>query len=162
MAAKIILAKIADIDLVTSILNRVTLDLLEMGIRQWRYPWQQASVKKEIGLHNVYLVKAEENIVGTFFLGTKQKIESLGVTRKALYLSHIAVLPDYQGMSFGNTVLRFCEEAGLIAGLPVYLDCWSGNEKLKRFYQQQNCHYLGDFSEADYQVSGFQLNLQDR
>ncbi|MBP1041708.1 GNAT family N-acetyltransferase [Vagococcus sp. BWB3-3] len=161
MAVKIILAKIADIDLVTSILNRVTLDLLEMGIRQWRYPWQPASVKKEIGLHNVYLVKVGEEVVGTFFLGTQQQIESLGVTRKALYLSRIAVLPDYQGMSFGTTILRFCEEAGVIAGLSVYLDCWSGNEKLKTFYQQQNCHYLGDFSEADYQISGFQLNLKD-
>ncbi|WP_314061846.1 GNAT family N-acetyltransferase [uncultured Vagococcus sp.] len=158
MAVGITLAKISDINLVTAILNHVTLDLLEKGVRQWRYPWQQGDIKKEIGLHNVYLVKSNNEIVGTFFLGTQQQIESLGVMEKALYLWRIAVLPDYQGMDYGKTILRFCEELGLSSGLTVYLDCWSGNDKLKRFYQEQNCRYIGEFTEADYQVSGFQLN----
>lgn len=158
MAVVITLAKIADINLVTSILNNVTLDLLEKGVRQWRYPWPQDSIKREIGLHNVYLVKSNEIVVGSFFLGTLQQIETLGVMRKALYLSRIAVLPDYQGLEYGKSILTYCESLGLSAGLEVYFDCWSGNDKLKQFYQQQNCLYLGDFPEADYQVSGFQLN----
>lgn len=157
MGVVITLARIADTSQVTSILNEVTLDLLEKGVRQWHYPWAQADIKKEIGLKNVYLVVDEGLIVGTFSIGTRQRIETLGIKEKALYLSRIAVLPDFQGMDYGKIILNFCQELGLSNRLAVYLDCWSGNDKLKQFYRLHNCHYLGDFVEADYHVSAFQL-----
>jgi len=74
---------------------------------------------------------------------------------RSKYLYQIAILPEYQGKGIGKQITTFAQG---LADLAVYLDCWAGNEKLKKFYTETGFKYLGDFPEEDYFISIFKYS----
>jgi predicted GNAT family N-acyltransferase len=139
-------------NIVTELLNGVTLNLLEKGINQWEYPWNFETIKKDIDNQNLYIIQTHDKIIATFSIKELQKNDN---KIDYIYLYHIAVLSDFQGKKVGANIISYASQLSNILKKPLYLDCWAGNSKLKSFYLQAGLEYLGDFPEKDYRISVF-------
>lgn len=137
------------------ILNEVALDLQNKGIYQWSYPWEEETVKNEID--DCFVLLLGEKIVGTFFITTVDRLNELPIIAESMYLSKIAVLPEYQGRNLGANIITYACSYAKRREKALYLDCWAGNEKLKAFYSTNGFTYLGDYPEEDYYVSVFRV-----
>lgn len=142
---------------VVNVLNEVTLNLLEKEINQWEYPWDKNEIKKEIEGKRIFVVFDDNNqIIATFSI--KNIDENLWVkndSKDNLYLYRIAVLPQFQGMYIGEQIAEYVFNIAKTLNKRFYLDCWAGNEKLKKFYSTVGFCYVGDYSEGNYIISVF-------
>lgn len=72
------------------------------------------------------------------------------------YLHALMLEPADQGSGLGREflegVLRLMKMEQRRDGV-VILDCWAGNEKLRRFYADVGFQHHGDFPENDYHIS---------
>ena len=79
------------------------------------------------------------------------------------YLHALMLEPAEQGGGLGRGfmegVLRLMRVEQGREGV-VVLDCWAGNEKLRRFYAEAGFEYYGDFPEDDYQISVYVIHLK--
>lgn len=152
-------AKDTDINKVIKILNDVTSDLISRNINQWEYPWEEKGLKKDIQEEKVFLVFVEGHPVGTFSVEVLDKEENEFYRAvDGRYLYRIAVLPRIQGLGYGHQILEAIKEQCSISKYTLYLDCWAGNEKLKRFYINAGLKYIGDYPEKDYSISIFKIS----
>lgn len=158
MKTKIRLAKLSEATSVTRLLNQVTLDLLEKGNKQWGYPWQQDQIVKEVGLGNVNLIVNEPEIIGVFFLRPAPELTYLGSVDRSLYLNHIAIVPEFQGMGLGTKILSHCYDLSIYNQANIFLDCTTSNTKLRGFYEKNRGQFIGDFPKKDYQISLYRLS----
>lgn len=155
---EIVKANPNDKDKVITVINKTTKDLLSRKINQWEYPCNENEIEDDIKNGNLYVLKLNGTIIGTF--GLKSIIEYFGInidTSKTLYLYRIALDPDYQGRKIGAKIITFCKKYCSSNNKNIYLDCWSGNKALRNFYSSQGMEYAGDFKEKDYSVSVFKL-----
>ncbi|WP_391209431.1 GNAT family N-acetyltransferase [Psychrobacillus sp. L4] len=130
------------------------------NINQWPYPWNSEYISCAIRGNNSYKLIHNENVIGTFFIETIDKIGEQTVDPKSLYLSKIAILPEYQGSSIGTKITEFaCTNAQRLNKV-LYLDCWAGNIKLREFYSKNGFQYIGDFCEEDYLISIFRSGMK--
>lgn len=151
-------AKEEDLGKVTKILNDVTADLISKHIYQWEYPWEEKILKKDIQDEKVFLVLVEGHPVGTFSLQEFTNEENEFYRNiEGKYLFRIAVLPRLQGLGYGHQILGEIKEQCKASKDSLYLDCWSGNEKLKKFYINVGLKYVGDYPEKDYFISIFKI-----
>lgn len=149
----------ADINKVIKILNDVTADLISKDIYQWEYPLEEKVLKKDIQDGKVFLVLVEGHPVGTFSLEDLVNEENeFYRTVEGKYLFRIAVLPRIQGLGYGHQVLDEIRAQCSLNKYTLYLDCWSGNEKLKKFYLKAGLNYIGDYPEKDYSISIFKIS----
>ncbi|WP_216829775.1 GNAT family N-acetyltransferase [Alkalihalobacterium elongatum] len=152
------LAQVEDLQQVLSVLNKVSLDLQQKGIRQWDYPWDEDKILDQINSKYTYVLSLEErNIIGSFCIHDIQQINEFSVGLTSKYLSQIAILPNYQGRNFGSKITAFARSLAKERNQSLYLDCWAGNEKLKAFYSNNGFEYIGDFPEEDYMISIFKI-----
>lgn len=155
---KIRLATANDSQKVVNVLNKATLDLHKKGIYQWDYPWNGNNIINEITNNHMYVLLLDEEIVGTFCIKDIDCLSKLTFQSKSFYLYQIAILPEYQGNSYGSELTSFVCSFAKERNETIYLDCWAGNKKLKKFYLNNGFVYLGDFPEADYFISIFKFN----
>jgi ribosomal protein S18 acetylase RimI-like enzyme len=149
------LAGVSDSVHIVEVLNKVTIDLQNKNINQWSYPWDSEYISHEISEGNSYKLMHNENLIGTFFIETIDKIGEHTIEPENLYLSKIAIIPEFQGRKIGSKITDFaCTRAQKLNKL-LYLDCWAGNIKLKEFYTKNGFQYIGDFFEEDYLISIF-------
>ncbi|WP_280771599.1 GNAT family N-acetyltransferase [Salipaludibacillus daqingensis] len=155
---KIRLARIKDLQRILYILNETTFVLKQKGMNQWNDPWDENKITDQIINNNSYVFILNNEIVGTFCIHKINNINELSVEPESKYLSQIAMLPTYQGRNLGSKITDYA--CSLVRGLnkSLYLDCWSGNKKLKEFYTNSGLEYIGDFPEEDYFISIFRYN----
>ena len=158
MGYEIKLAREDNNELITDLLNKVTLQLHSKGIMQWNYPWNIKEIESEINNSHIYVVKTNNLIIGTFSLKNPDMKWLSDAKPNSLYLYRIAILPEYQGKNIGLMILYYVFEISKKNKTAIYLDCWAGNEKLKRFYSNAGFKYHGDLSEEDYKISVFEYN----
>ncbi len=149
------LATFKDVPSMVKVLNAVTLDLLKKGINQWPYPWDPFVVKQAVERHGGYVVRLDAQITGAFYIYSVSNLSDLPMEPQSLYISKIAILPEYQGRNIGSQIIRFACSLTQKQNKTLYLDCCAGNEKLKDFYRVQGLEYVGDFPEEDYFISIF-------
>lgn len=80
-------------------------------------------------------------------------------TQPWLYLQSFMLDPDLQGKGIGLTF--FADVMQLIqpqSGV-VFLDCWSGNDKLRSFYERAGCRFIAILPEEDFEVALFAYPL---
>lgn len=148
-----------DINKIVKILNDVTVDLLSKDINQWEYPWEENVIKKDIEDDKVYMVLVEGHPVGTFSVEDMVNQENEFMRNlHGKYLYRVAVLPRIQGLGYGKQILEDIKEKCGFTNYTVYLDCWTGNEKLKNFYSKAGLNYVGDFPDKDYCVSVYEIS----
>ena len=150
------LSKSEDLKLILFILNEVTMHLIEIGIRQWDYPWDEEKVADQIKNNSSYILLEKDEIIGVFCINEIDSINDYSVDAKSIYLSQIAILPEFQGRNLGSAIINFACCFVKSLNKTLYLDCWAGNEKLKEFYIKNGLEYKGDFPEDDYFISIFQ------
>ena len=148
-------AKQEDVKEISSILNAVSLDLLERGINQWSYPWDDHALVEELGFLYVGLV--DGNTIATF--GMKDLID-WHVGKSGKYLYQIAIHPEHQGKGYGSMIVSWVCQYARELGEELYLDCWAENMKLKDFYSENGLEFVGDFPEKDYYISVFKCKLE--
>ncbi|MFF2752940.1 GNAT family N-acetyltransferase [Psychrobacillus sp. NPDC058041] len=149
------LAGVSDLVQILEVLNKVTIALQNKNINQWSYPWDSEYISNEISEEKSYKLMHNESVIGTFFIETIDKIGEYIIEPESLYLSKIAILPEYQGSNIGSKITDFaCTNAQKLNKV-LYIDCWAGNIKLKEFYSKNGFQYIGDFSEEDYLISIF-------
>ena len=150
------LSKSEDLKRMLYILNEVTLHLIEKGIRQWDYPWDEEKVADQIKNNYSYILLINDEIIGVFCMNEIDSINDFSVDAKSIYLSQIAVLQEFQGGNLGSAIINFACCFVNRLNKTLYLDCWAGNEKLKDFYTRNGMEYKGDYPEGDYFISIFQ------
>lgn len=152
------LASLVDCKTVKGILEKTTLDLHEKGINQWEYPWDSTKIKNDIESSDVYIITVGDNVIGTFCIKDIDALGDFPIHSPSKYLCQIAILPDYQGQGFGSSITDFACSYAKEKNKTMYLDCWTGNQKLKNFYLNQGFSYQGDYPEEDYFISIFKYN----
>ncbi|MDV2886714.1 GNAT family N-acetyltransferase [Alkalihalophilus pseudofirmus] len=151
--------RIEDVEKVSGLLNKVTKDLIKRGINQWEYPFDRELLLEQARHHHSYVVTTEEKeIIGTFCIKDIEQINDLSLKGLNKYLYQLAIIPDYQGKNAGAVVLSFAYKLVKNLNTALYLDCWAGNEKLKKFYLRNGMTYIGDFQEEGYFISVFTYN----
>lgn len=149
----------SDVNKIVKILNDVTTDLIAKDINQWEYPWEEEIIKKDIKDEKVYIVLAEGHPVGTFSVKNLDNEENEFYRKtEGKYLYRVAVLPRIQGLGYGKQILEDIKEKCGLSRYNIYLDCWSGNDKLKNFYVKSGLDYVGDYPEKDYSISIFKIS----
>ncbi|MGN6710012.1 GNAT family N-acetyltransferase, partial [Anaerocolumna jejuensis] len=157
---KIERAVFEDLDEIVNVLDEVTLKLLDEGIQQWKYPWYKENVKKELDYQ--YVVRKENKIIAVFSirpLGKNNFMEEAG--ERDHYLYRIAIMPEFQGKKMGEAILQYVRKLCRKDKLNVYLDCYAGNDKLRKFYKKEGFYEVGNFSEKDYNISVFRFLWKD-
>ncbi|SHJ74629.1 Ribosomal protein S18 acetylase RimI [Anaerocolumna jejuensis DSM 15929] len=157
---KIERAVFEDLDEIVNILDEVTLKLLDEGIQQWKYPWYKENVKKELDYQ--YVVRKENNIIAVFSirpLGKNNFMEEAG--DRDYYLYRIAIMPEFQGKKIGEAILQYVRKLCRKDKLNIYLDCYAGNDKLRKFYKKEGFYEVGNFSEKDYNITVFRFLWKD-
>lgn len=151
-------AAIDDTAEIASVLNEATRALLQKGIAQWRYPWPEEQIGREICRGNVYKVLDHGKTVGTFSVKCVKECGFTSVESDGWYLYRLALLPAYQSRGLGKMLMRILCRAADEADRALYLDCWAGNGHLKAFYAEnfENC---GDFNEENYKITLFKHKI---
>lgn len=148
-------AKIDDIAVIIKLLNNVTINLLEKGIKQWNYPWNKNEIEEDIRNKNIYVMIVNASLIGTFSIRKIEEGRHNVLENGDYYIYRIALLPEYQGCDLGKEIIEFACEFAREKGNVLYLDCWNGNEKLRGFYLKAGLEYIGDYPEEDYFISIF-------
>ena len=87
----------------------------------------------------LYVLRDKVFIVGTLVINSEPPDYARSACekypRQALYLEAFAVHPNFRGRHFGRQLLEFAKSEARRRGVDwLRLDCWSGNEALKRYY----------------------------
>lgn len=152
---KIRLAVLDDLPVIVKILNETTLHLYKMDIQQWDYPWDENIIENQLKSNLTYIMVLDDKAIGTFCLNSINRINDLFVEPGSIYLSQIAVLPQYQGKHHGSGIIDYACQFARKKNKALFLDCWEGNKKLRDFYHGNGFEHIGNFSENDYFISVF-------
>ena len=135
------------------ILSKAKEKLNKKGIEQWKEGWDINDIKKKCKLGLFYVFYDKGNIIGCYSIEKNANIEWIENKEKEYtYLSLLCLHPDYQGKSLGKVLLQSAFEN---SNKIIYLDCWAGNNKLKKFYESNGFKYIKDTKENDYFISIF-------
>lgn len=143
---------------VVDLLNRVTYDLVQKNINQWKYPWDNKVIEDDILNKRLIAVKNGHEIIAVFSIKELSSFFDINLGDDgALYIYRIAVDINFRGRGIGNLIIDYCREYGKEERKETYLDCWQGNYKLRKFYEKQGLNYIEDYKEEDYFVSAYKL-----
>lgn len=139
---------------VIGLLNRVTLKLLDKNINQWEYPWDERIISEDILKERLIAIRNEEKIISVFSMKEINNFFDIASEDKfVLYVYRIAVDTNLQGEGIGALILDYCKAYGK----EMYLDCWQGNKKLRKFYESHGLTYINDYPEEDFFVSVYKF-----
>ena len=80
----------------------------EHGLEHWIPVYPTEKIKEDINSKQVYIVEYNNQIVGNFIL--TDKMNSLWKTEsKAIYLSKLAIVPEYSGKGLGKKCMKYIE-----------------------------------------------------
>ncbi|MDZ5471298.1 GNAT family N-acetyltransferase [Bacillus sp. 31A1R] len=147
-----------DLKSILSVLNESALHLQRKGINQWSYPWNSQVILTEVSANHAFVLTKEDFVIGTFFIHEIKELSDLAIEADSKYLSKVALMPEYQGKGLGKMITDFAQSYAKTSRKALYLDCWAGNEKLKKFYLRNGFEFVGVFPEEDYFISVFKFN----
>ena len=125
--------------------------LNKKGIKQWEEGWEIDDLKNKCKNGYFYVFYDKGNIIGCYCIERNPGIEWIK-DKEYTYLSSLCLLPLYQGKGLGKILIESAIENSTKI---IYLDCFSENDKLKSFYQNNGFKYIKDIPEKNYFVSIF-------
>ena len=135
------------------VLNKAKENLNKKGIEQWKEGWDIEELKDKCRKGFFYLYYDKGNVIGCYCLEKNANKEWILENNEYSYLSSLCLLPDYQGKGLGNLLIKSAVENN--SNKIIYLDCWSENNKLKSFYENNGFKYIKDVKENNYFISVF-------
>lgn len=160
-------AEESDWKLVFNILSSCANWLFQQGMRHWQDSYAKEDVIQRIKEKDVYLLFIDEKAVGTITLSYKRPSyhkdypfweEPLA---SALYISMLAVLPDYHGKGFGSELLQFAEDKARQSGVHyVRFDAVANYKRLNDFYSKRGYKIVGKDVFGDIKSNFFEKSLE--
>lgn len=147
-------ATLEDLDQMTALIHATTKKLIEKNVFQWAYPCELESLASQLKNGEVYILEDHNRLIGSYSI--KEVEDNFPVQiEKSLYMYRMIVHPFYQGKNMTHFMFKHIKKEH--KKNHVLLDCWAGNEKLSKFYIDNDCLFLGDYPEKDYKISVFQV-----
>ncbi len=157
---KIERAVMEDLDEIVRILDEATLKLLEEGMHQWGYPWYKKEIEKE--LEYQYVIRQQKRIIAVFSIKPLElNYFEIEPGERDYYLYRVMTAPEYQGKNIGKEIIAFVKTLCRKDKITIYLDCYAGNEKLKKFYKKEGFYELGEYYGKDYRISAYRFHWKD-
>ena len=125
------------------------------GIKQWTEEWKITDISKLVNNKCFFVRKTGSKIIGVCCITENTLLNEYG-----LYLSHVAVLPEWQRQGIGADIVSRAVSIAQQRNKNLILDVWKGNTKLKEFYEKLGFQYLCDTDEKDYQISVFKYTFK--
>jgi GNAT superfamily N-acetyltransferase len=166
-------AELVDTNFIIGLSARVQESLTSSGSLQVIGPLARTVVETSVAEEHAYLLLLNgqriasvlvDPLDGTFPNTAEIQHVAWGVLslpRPHWYLHALMLEPAEQGKHFGLTFLdRVLQliKTKYRSGT-VVLDCWAGNTKLRRFYEDAGFKYQGDFPENDWEISVYVTTL---
>jgi GNAT superfamily N-acetyltransferase len=152
-----------DAETVSSILVEASNWLQGRGIDQWRPEWYPTDkVARMIQRHEVYLALAGDEFVGTFRIQWSDNViwGSDSGSVGAAYVHGITVRRAWSGRGIGPRLLKWAEEDASRCGKSLLrLDCWAGNDRLRRYYLDNGFEFIGESQEHNWFVARFERKI---
>jgi N-acetylglutamate synthase-like GNAT family acetyltransferase len=152
-------ATLEDLDQMTALIQATSKKLIEKNVYQWAYPCELNELEHQITNGEVYILEDQKRMIGSFSI--KPVTEEFPVQiEEGMYVYRMLIHPFYQGKNMTNHIFKHLRKE--YKKKPVLVDCMAGNEKLSKFYLEHQCLHLGDYPEADYKISVFQVSKKGR
>jgi GNAT superfamily N-acetyltransferase len=154
-------ASIEDLPAVFSVLEEAWLQLIGMT-RQWPTAFSgeefwAPTIEALTGDGQMYLATVDVDSVGAFHLRDEPELYEIPNQvwplelrdRPCRYLYLLAVRRGVARQGVSTAMLDWAFEDARRNGRVLRLDCWAGNDKLRRFYSGAGFEYLGDVEIND-------------
>jgi ribosomal protein S18 acetylase RimI-like enzyme len=158
-------AQPGDLSQVIAILEEAATWLLARGVRQWEVPVPDSFrdlLARQVESGDVmlaWLPEAGPPIATMRFEWTESEAW-LDSPADAGYVYSIGVRPAYTGRRIGEAMVAWAEHHVASRRKPrIRLDCWAGNERLRRYYEALGYVDRGVRPEAYYEVRRFEKML---
>ena len=144
--------------------------LWQRGIRQWEpgsHRAQRPRLARDIERGAVRLVRIGTRLAAGVILdwqrSTQRSTVWNGFEGEAGYLYKLVVARACAGRGVGAALLRHCEDETRLEGRPfVRLDCWSGNARLRAYYENAGYAARGQGEEHGAIVSLYEKRVRRR
>ena len=162
-------AKPADIDDIVSVSIRVQEALTASGSLQRIGPLARSTVSYAVEEGRIYVAIDEPGrVIGCVmfrpidedYFAPSPDFNITDYPKPWWYLHSMMLLPEYQGSGHGLKLFEGVREILALHGGSGFLDCWAGNEKLRKFYAGTGCRYVATLPEEDYEIAVFVLPLR--
>jgi GNAT superfamily N-acetyltransferase len=113
---------------------------------------------------SLFVARHNEVILGTIVIVSAPPSYSARewnqTPRAALYLKAFATDRRYAGQGVGRVLLDWVEQQARNQGIDwLRLDCWAGNESLRRYYRGQGFEERGEFGQGEWRGMLFEKQL---
>ncbi|MBW2282834.1 MAG: GNAT family N-acetyltransferase [Deltaproteobacteria bacterium] len=157
---EISVARAGDLDAYVDLLEEAGSWLWEREIRQWEpgsHRAQRPRLARDVERGAVRLARAGAQLAGGVILDWERGPVWDGFEGEAGYVYKLVVARASAGRGVGARLLRHCEEETRQRGRRwVRLDCWSGNARLRAYYEDAGYAPRGQAREHGASVSLFE------
>lgn len=148
---KVVKATRDDVSEVSGLLQEVATWLRGKNIDQWSYLADRShddSIRENIELEQVYLVKDKDEIIATFALNKQQGKWDADLWGQledhSIYLHRLAVARARKGEGLGREILSWIEKKARVENIDyIKLDCVEYNHPLNQFYLANGYEHQG-------------------
>ena len=144
-------ARSDELDQVLAVLDDVGAWLVEIGMsEQWPVSFSSSprwveAWRRWIGEGRVYVGLIDSCVVGTFRLHeSDEEIWGPDSAKAGVYLHTLAVNRRLAGRGVGLQLLSSAWRCAAERGRELRLDCWAGNERLRRYYSEAGFEACGE------------------
>ncbi|MCH4888003.1 hypothetical protein EZV73_10485 [Acidaminobacter sp. JC074] len=148
-------ARLEDLSQMTALIQATSKKLIDDYVYQWEAPCELDELEIQIKRGEVFILEDHNRLIGSFSIKPIHKKFPVQM-EDGLYVYRMLIHPFYQGKDMTGHIFKHLRKE--YKKIPVLLDCWAGNEKLSEFYLNHHCMHIGDFPDADYKISVFQVS----
>jgi len=141
------LAVPADIVEVIELLADAAARLRAKGIEQWPERFPETYIRHLVEQGVVYVAVSDEEVNGSFCLQWSD-VAFWGTRSDAGFIHHLAVRQSYAGL--GRELIAWADQRAAEEGRGfLCLDCWAGNDRLRRYYKELGFHNVGEIGGSE-------------
>jgi GNAT superfamily N-acetyltransferase len=151
-------AGLADLETVRALLEEASAWLRSRGIEQWPRSWGDEWIVPALGAGETWLVERDGRAIATVTVQWSDEATWGARPPDAGYVHRLAVRRGHPGL--GRQLLEWAAAHAVSRRRSLLrLDCWSGNERLRAYYEAAGFTYCGDASESTWTVSRYERRL---
>lgn len=138
-----------DLPAVHEILDGAAAWLIEQGIHQWPNPYPREPIARAHADRELWIGTRAGRTVATMRTARRDPDIWGEDDAAALYVHALAARRESLARGSGLELLRWAARTAARDGLTaVRLDCWAGNDRLRRYYQRAGFRHVGDVDQA--------------
>lgn len=140
------LATIQDIETIATIISACSTRLKNRQLPDWSNYYSIDRLTEKLNTQKAYLFYLETSAIGVVFVSdkdlyyyTEDDIQKFtGQSLKSLYISTLAINPEFQHRGFASQIIQFCKDLAKQQGIKyLRLDCNGSDQPLVDFYHRR-------------------------